>query len=164
MWPPALLANRDLSTHLDRDILKRRNDFSGPNLSFHTPWSGNGRIADQSDAVSVVRRDIADSLDTDTSNLAEERQHTTPGSSPGRATGTFCRHATHGTKKSRVTAPHSTLHFRGGGLRCSLSSPMFFVFVDGRRAFLNGFEVRWGYFRPCAFYTPKNTPRAMSLG
>ncbi|MGB5773336.1 MAG: transposase domain-containing protein, partial [Sedimenticolaceae bacterium] len=58
----------------------------------------------------MVRRDIADSLDTDTSNLAEERQHTTPGSSPGRATGTFCRHATHGTKKSRVTAPHSTLH------------------------------------------------------
>ena len=40
--PPELLVNCDPSTRLDRNILKWRNVFSGPILSFHTGWANNG--------------------------------------------------------------------------------------------------------------------------
>jgi hypothetical protein len=36
------LANAEVSACLDRNILKLRNDFSGPILSFHAHWATSG--------------------------------------------------------------------------------------------------------------------------
>jgi hypothetical protein len=44
VWPPMAQAKRDRPPCLKRNILKLRNDFSGPNFGFHTGWVDYGLL------------------------------------------------------------------------------------------------------------------------
>ena len=67
-----------------------------------------------------------------------------------------------GTKIRCVVAPHSTLHFRGGGLRCSLSSPMFSLMGEGRFEWIRG--ALGGIFERALFIPPKVPPERRRWG
>jgi hypothetical protein len=67
----------------------------------------------------------------------------------------------HGTKIRCVVAPHRALHFRGGGLGCSLSSPMFSLMGEGRFEWIRG---ALGVFLSAHFLYPQKYPQSDVVG
>ena len=76
---------------------------------------------------------------------------------PARSVGT--RHTGRKNRASRRRTAHSIS--AAGGLRCSLTSPMYSLKGEGS---FDGFGRCWGYFRPCSFRTPFCTPISLPLG
>jgi hypothetical protein len=101
------------------------------------------------------------SLDTDTSNLVKNAniplRAAVLAEPPPRSIST--RHTGRKNRASRRRTAHSIS--AAGGLRCSLTSPMYSLKGEGS---FDGFGRCWGYFRLCSFHTPICTPISLSQG